>query len=103
MKKIESRLVRQNITLFFVLLILAVIALILNLNINKLNSSISNEEHNRELAFRVVDELRQSSDDLTRMARLYVVTGDSNYLQYFNEIPRRTPRHIIDDFILISR
>ena len=31
-------------------------------------------------------EMRQSSDDLTRMARLYAVTGDDRYRRYFGEI-----------------
>jgi diguanylate cyclase (GGDEF)-like protein/PAS domain S-box-containing protein len=34
----------------------------------------------------LADELRQSSDDLTRMVRTYVVTGDERYRQIFNDI-----------------
>ena len=34
----------------------------------------------------LADELRQSGDDLTRMARTYVVTGDPVYKQRFQEI-----------------
>lgn len=34
----------------------------------------------------VARELRQSSDDLTRMARLYTVTGDARYRGYFEQI-----------------
>ena len=34
----------------------------------------------------LADRLRQSSDDLTRMARSYVVTGNPVYKTYFNEI-----------------
>jgi hypothetical protein len=30
----------------------------------------------RYLSYQAADELRQSSDDLTRLARTYVVTGD---------------------------
>ena len=37
-------------------------------------------------AIMLADELRQSSDDLTLMARLYVVTGDPLYKQYFQHI-----------------
>lgn len=43
------------------------------------------EEH-RSTSARLSDDLRQSSDDLTRMARLYVSTGESRYRDYFNEI-----------------
>jgi len=34
----------------------------------------------------LIDELRQSSDDLTRMIRSYIVTGNVVYLRYFEEI-----------------
>jgi len=37
-------------------------------------------------SYKLADELRQSSDDLTRMARTYVVTGDPAYEQYFRRI-----------------
>ncbi len=37
-------------------------------------------------SYKLADELRQSSDDLTRFARTYVVTGDSKYEQYFREV-----------------
>ena len=33
----------------------------------------------RHHSFLLADELRQSSDDLTRMARTYVLTGDARY------------------------
>jgi len=35
---------------------------------------------------KLADELRQSSDDLTRMARTYVITGDIRYKEYFDTI-----------------
>ena len=37
-------------------------------------------------AYLLADELRQSSDDLTRMARLYTVTGEDRYRTYFQRI-----------------
>ncbi len=40
----------------------------------------------RERAYELADELRRSSDDLTRMARTYAVTGDERYRQWFQEI-----------------
>ena len=43
-------------------------------------------EQRRYESFKLADELRQSSDDLTRMARTYVVTGDVRYEEYFNRI-----------------
>ncbi|HVW64287.1 MAG TPA: response regulator [Nitrosospira sp.] len=40
----------------------------------------------RYRSFLVADELRQSSDDLTRMARAYVDTGDPRFERYFWKI-----------------
>ncbi len=37
-------------------------------------------------SYKLADELRQSSDDLTRMARTYVVTGDPRYEEWFRRI-----------------
>jgi diguanylate cyclase (GGDEF)-like protein len=37
-------------------------------------------------SFLLADELRQSSDDLTRMARLYVVNGDERLQRYYQDI-----------------
>ncbi|MBU2427885.1 MAG: EAL domain-containing protein, partial [Gammaproteobacteria bacterium] len=37
-------------------------------------------------SFFLADELRQSSDDLTRMVRSYVVTGEQRYKDHFQEI-----------------
>ena len=40
----------------------------------------------RQQSFLLADELRQSSDDLTRMVRTYVVTGDATYKRHYQEI-----------------
>ncbi len=37
-------------------------------------------------SYLLADELRQSSDDLTRLVRSYVVTGDPIYKQHFQEV-----------------
>lgn len=37
-------------------------------------------------SFLLAQELRQSSDDLTRLARTYVVTGDPKFEQQYNDI-----------------
>jgi CHASE3 domain sensor protein len=47
-------------------------------------------DHANELrlqSYLLADQLRQSSDDLTRMVRTYVVTGDPIYKQHYQEIP----------------
>ena len=40
----------------------------------------------RQLSFLLADELRQSSDDLTRMARTYVITGNPIYEKHYRDI-----------------
>ena len=34
----------------------------------------------------LADELRQSSDDLTKFARMFVQSGDERFLQYFQKV-----------------
>jgi len=43
-------------------------------------------EARRSQSLRLAYELRQTSDDLTRMARTYVVTGEARYRGWFQEI-----------------
>ena len=43
-------------------------------------------EENKFSSFNVAVYLKRSSDDLTRMARLFAVTGDSKYEEYFRSI-----------------
>ncbi len=45
-------------------------------------------ENNRYESIQLAYELKQSSDDLTRFARTYVVTGDPKYEEYFRAIIR---------------
>lgn len=43
-------------------------------------------EENRYDSYLLADELRQGSDDLTRMVRTYSQTADKRYVNYFEEI-----------------
>jgi signal transduction histidine kinase/CheY-like chemotaxis protein/HPt (histidine-containing phosphotransfer) domain-containing protein len=43
-------------------------------------------EHARVTSFRLSDQMRQSSNDLTRMVRLYVTTGEPRYRRYYDDI-----------------
>jgi signal transduction histidine kinase/CheY-like chemotaxis protein/HPt (histidine-containing phosphotransfer) domain-containing protein len=43
-------------------------------------------EHERVNSFLLSDQMRQSSNDLTEMVRLYVTTGDTRYRRYYNRI-----------------
>lgn len=42
--------------------------------------------NNRFLALQLADEMRQSSDDLTRFARSYAATGQSKFLAHFQNV-----------------
>lgn len=69
--------------------LIAAMLLILFLAILKLQAA--NEEQAKASALRyqsylLADELRQSSDDLTRLARTYVVTADSKWEKQYSEI-----------------
>ncbi|MFZ6751958.1 sensor domain-containing phosphodiesterase [Undibacterium sp. Dicai25W] len=51
--------------------------------------SAAEVEHAKDLRFEsyiLSEELRQSSNDLTRMARSYIATGDSRFPRYYQEI-----------------
>ena len=48
--------------------------------------AIDEANHVRLQSFLLADELRQSSDDLTRMVRMYAITGESRYREHFHEI-----------------
>jgi methyl-accepting chemotaxis protein len=73
----------------------------------RLNSAITREHESLELAY----QLRQSSDDLTRMVRSYAATGDPSFKEHFYTIldiregrAPRPPRHhsIHWDFVIMG-
>ena len=43
-------------------------------------------EHDRVTSFGLSDQMRQSSNDLTRMVRLYATTSEAKYRRYYDEI-----------------
>jgi signal transduction histidine kinase len=47
---------------------------------------IDDANESRLRSYLLADQLRQSSDDLTRMVRIYAVTGDPVYKQYYQDI-----------------
>ena len=66
------------------LLLSALLALLLLLV--RSHALVEEAEHRRFEAYKLADELRRSSDDLTHMARLYAYTGDKRFYQYFQEV-----------------
>ena len=81
-----------KIRTFFTLITMILIILVLSLvnNINELTSTtneLKNIEHNRHFMIMKADELRQSSDDLSRFANKYVITSKIKYKEnYFTTL-----------------
>ncbi|MCP4401565.1 MAG: methyl-accepting chemotaxis protein [bacterium] len=59
---------------------------ILGLSMSR-NEKVLNKKHDqRYYSYLLADQLRQSSDELTRMARTYVITGDAKYEKIYWDI-----------------
>ncbi len=71
---------------FASIMALMLFSLFMVLEIKKNEGKIAQAEVKRYQAYLLADELRQSSDDLTRMARTYSVTGDHVFREYFQKI-----------------
>ena len=81
----------MSINKFLVTSFLALIVLLASLFatltlLSRTQGEITESERRRYMSLELADRLRQSSDDLTRMARLYVMTGDQRFANYFQEI-----------------
>ena len=68
-----------SVASFFVLAIVFSIYVITEKKIDRANEQ-------RLVSFQLTDQLLQSSDDLTRMARAFVVTSDPRYKKYYQDI-----------------
>ena len=77
-----SRLINR---LTFTVFLLAVLILVFGIYV-RAEKAIDRANEQRQAAMMLADELRQSSDDLTRMVRTYIVTGDPVYKQYYQDI-----------------
>ena len=55
-------------------------------SLSTVRGKLAKAEYERYRAGRLADQLRQSSEDLTRMARTYAATGDAKYKAYFHHI-----------------
>lgn len=76
---------RFSQSLWLVFVVFLVFAVIFALYVRS-EKQIDYANELRLRSFLLADELRQSSDDLTRMARSYVLTGDKLYKQHYQEI-----------------
>jgi len=81
----------MQIQKIFMLLYACLFALLMGLlgtlgGLFRTEAGIAQSEVRRQHSQLLADELRQSSDDLTQMARMYAVTGEPRFRRYFDEI-----------------
>lgn len=76
----------KGLLVFVALFVFAAISALLFILIIQNESKLTEAEETRHRLYLLADQLRQTSDDLTRMARLYVVTKESKYREYFQDI-----------------
>ena len=67
-------------------LVMVLVSLTLFINVLRVQPAVSKTISERVAARSFADSLRQTSDDLTRMVRLYAITGEPRYRDYFQEI-----------------
>ena len=48
----------------------------------EIETKVEEAQNKRYQSYLLADELRQSSDDLTRFARMFVATGEEKYLKF---------------------
>ena len=84
----RSKLSIRNIfaAIFLISLALSVISLWALFRVAGKQAEANRVTETRYQSYLLADELRQSSDDLTRLARTYVVTGDARYEQQYLDI-----------------
>lgn len=79
--------IQRLFTIIFSAIIISAITLsLVVMAMIKNQQSLSESEENRYRSYLLADELRQSSDDLSRMARTFAVTGESRYAQLYKQI-----------------
>ncbi len=79
--------IQSRFQLMFGLLLGAVVlASVVNIWAIRTVDRLTAVEAQRFESFRLADELRQSSDDLTRMARSFAATGEQHFRDYFRDI-----------------
>ncbi len=79
--------IQKKIILFFTILSVILLLLLLTLwQMWSYSNLLTELEERRYESYSLAEELRRSSDDLTRMARTYTVTGDARFKRYFDYI-----------------
>ncbi|MDB6141903.1 MAG: putative methyl-accepting chemotaxis [Pseudomonas sp.] len=67
-----------------VTVLMALVTFVL-LQLNGSTQSLNDAYRSRYTSYLLADELRQSSDDLTRLARTFVMTGDRKYEKFYQD------------------
>lgn len=87
MNLINQLTLRKKFVLLIGLLLVTIVALsFTQWGLNRANHAISKAHQQRYQAYQLANEFRQSSDDLTRLARTYVVTGDQRWADQYQEV-----------------
>ncbi|WP_206956784.1 methyl-accepting chemotaxis protein [Trinickia acidisoli] len=87
MGSLNSLSLRKQVSLLLALLGLAAIAVgFCEWRLDVANQRVAQAYQNRYVSTQLANELRRSSDDLTRLARTYVATGDEKWEREYNEI-----------------
>lgn len=73
-------------TFLAIQIILALAGVVMAIFLEQTLLRVEQAQLNRHHSYLLADELRQSSDDLTRFARTYVATNESRFKRYFEEI-----------------
>ncbi|PCE67286.1 methyl-accepting chemotaxis protein [Salinivibrio sp. YCSC6] len=71
---------------FFIIGAGIVVSFVTIIQLNGLMNKVDEMAQVRYASYQTADELRQSSDDLTRLGRTYVVTGDDKYEKMYMDI-----------------
>lgn len=74
------------ISLFVVVTALMLMLVFAMIQLANSEKALNLAQINRYQSYLLADELRQSSDDLTRLARTYVLSGDAKYEKYYMDI-----------------
>ena len=77
---------KHSLRIFASIVTLMLISLFLYIEVLDNEEKIAEAADRRYRSYLLADELRQSSDDLTRMARTYTVSGNPKFKEYFDRI-----------------
>lgn len=87
MSVLDKLSLRQKFTvLTAVLLAAAAVLAFTQWTVDRASGEIAEASQQRFVSYKLANELRQSSDDLTRMVRAYVATGDAKWEQEYQQV-----------------